>query len=352
MEYAWQLFRYRLPLRRPLSLLGTQHAHREGLLLRLEDPEGYVGWGEVAPLPGLHRESLAICRQQLATVLVSHNKPTPSTAPSVRFGVDMAQRMLQAKRTHPTLQAWVHPRALRLPVNGLLTESEGDFKEACKRLSISGFRAVKVKLGQGTVEQAIKRVEAVRTALGSKVELRVDANRAWSWKQACRFAQGVQDADIAYCEEPLQDIERLAALHELTGLPLALDETLWQCPQWLTSSFPGLRALIVKPTVCGPWEASLRWMDYAQRHGLKVVFSSAFESGLGLLGIAVSALVDSPSLTPCGFDTYHWLAEDILTEPLQLKDGNLYLPQHWPKVLNGRLESIIEGKKAVSFASL
>lgn len=345
MDYSWQLFHYQLPMNRPLVLIGGQHRQREGLLLRLEDVVGNVGWGEIAPLPGLHRESLATCHEQLLAVLSHKPLPQrlPSLAPTVQFGLDMAQRMLQAQRDHSTPQDFIRPHVPKLPVNGLVTHDEHDIATACKRLRASGFRAVKIKVGQGVVDEAIARVRAARHHLGPGVELRIDANRAWSWEHACRFAQATQDVAIAYCEEPLHNSEHVTALNQATGLPLALDETLWQQPKWLTKPIPGLRALILKPTLLGSWETAAHWVRFAKRNRLQVVFSSTFETGLGTFWIAMMALASSAHRVPCGLDTYCRLAEDVLTEPLAFHNGHVYLPQEWPKVHTCRLDKEQEG---------
>ena len=46
MRFA--LRRYRLPLTAPLVLKGVRHDAREGVLVRLEDDAGRVGWGDAA----------------------------------------------------------------------------------------------------------------------------------------------------------------------------------------------------------------------------------------------------------------------------------------------------------------
>ena len=55
---GFDLYRYSLPLRRPLTLKGVTLQRREGLLLRLSGDDGSEGWGETAPLPGFSEESL------------------------------------------------------------------------------------------------------------------------------------------------------------------------------------------------------------------------------------------------------------------------------------------------------
>ena len=59
----FDLFQYRLPLVAALKLKGALLLERKGLLVRLANPTGAVGWGEVSPLPGFSRESLEEARQ-------------------------------------------------------------------------------------------------------------------------------------------------------------------------------------------------------------------------------------------------------------------------------------------------
>ena len=77
---------YSLPLARPLTTAAGAAAERRGLLLRLTlaGPGGALahGVGEVAPLPGLHAESLEAAEAQLAALatLLSGGVRLPLTA--------------------------------------------------------------------------------------------------------------------------------------------------------------------------------------------------------------------------------------------------------------------------------
>ena len=54
------VFRYELPLARPLVLRTCICTSRSGLLLRFEDGDGAFAFGEAAPLPGFSREHLEL----------------------------------------------------------------------------------------------------------------------------------------------------------------------------------------------------------------------------------------------------------------------------------------------------
>ena len=63
---------------------------------------------------------------------------------------------------------------------------------------------MKLKVGCNAASRDIKRVEAVRNAVGGDFILACDANRAWTVDQALEFARSVADLDLACLEEPVR----------------------------------------------------------------------------------------------------------------------------------------------------
>ena len=67
MVYLFEFKRYCQPLQLPLRTAHGVWAKREGLIIRLEDESGAVGYGEIAPIPWFGSETLAeaeeICRK-------------------------------------------------------------------------------------------------------------------------------------------------------------------------------------------------------------------------------------------------------------------------------------------------
>src|SRR5918992_375404 len=136
----FDLYRYRLPLSGPLTLGGSTHFHREGLLLKLSGDDGSEGWGETAPLPGFSAESQGEAATQLRRRAGSmmgcevtddwvdpyrgSSRELDRVAPSVRFGLELAVWNLYAASSGSTLPEMVTaaPRPV-VPVNGLLAGS-------------------------------------------------------------------------------------------------------------------------------------------------------------------------------------------------------------------------------------
>jgi O-succinylbenzoate synthase len=236
---------------------------REGLVLQTD-----VGWGEIAPLPGVSRETFD---DALAEVKLLWPDMSRATLPSVRFGYASAQKPLSS---------------FRKPFGAFLTPH-------------SGCTTLKLKLGHLSIPEAISLVKQYKDTY----RLRLDGNRMWSLEQALAFARAFKPTDFEYLEEPLATYEEMAHFVNETGFPLAVED-----PAWI--DLPSLKAVVVKPTVWGH-------LPKLPPH-LQLILSPSYESGLGLIHIA---LLSQNSL-PVGLDTYRMLKDDILTHPIRAADGH------------------------------
>jgi L-alanine-DL-glutamate epimerase-like enolase superfamily enzyme len=88
-----------------------------------------------------------------------------------------------------------------------------------------GFRALKIKVGLD-LNDDIRRVAAIREAVGPRVELRVDANQGYSVDQAVKFAESMKGLDVAVIEQPVKadDIEGLREVKTRSPVPIMADE--------------------------------------------------------------------------------------------------------------------------------
>ena len=73
----WELYKYSLPLKNPLRMLGHTIKVRKGLILRLFDQEGSFGEGEISPMPLMHLESLSLEEAQLKKFLTKLFQQNP-----------------------------------------------------------------------------------------------------------------------------------------------------------------------------------------------------------------------------------------------------------------------------------
>lgn len=259
-----RLYQYKLPL-----LNGSV---RQGLIVQVDN-----GFGDIAPLPGFSRETFDEAKEEALRLLPLLPNATPSL-PSVRFGFDCAMHPLSSP--------------FHLPINAL-----NDHR--------SGFKALKLKLGHLSLADALKRLKETPKHL----ELRLDFNRQWPLEKLLAFASHFAPDDFAYLEEPCANFQDLLSFSKLTGFPIAVDESIPSISYW---EIPTLKALIVKPTILGSVPTA--------PPGVELIFSSAYESGIGILHLARLSTQYNPH-RPHGLDPYSHLLEDLLADRPQIANG-------------------------------
>ncbi|HEY4178864.1 MAG TPA: enolase C-terminal domain-like protein [Kofleriaceae bacterium] len=90
-----------------------------------------------------------------------------------------------------------------------------------------GFRAVKIKVGFG-IDEDIENIAAVRQVFGPDGELRVDANRAWTFDEAVAVMERARELGVTAVEDPVKgdDPAELRRLREKHGVRVILDESI------------------------------------------------------------------------------------------------------------------------------
>jgi o-succinylbenzoate synthase len=283
---------------------------RRGLVVGIRDMDGRMRYGEAAPLEGLHT-GFEQTRQQLLDHLIGGKDPGYLSA-ICRCALEMA-RAKEQQGGAIRVNALIGPSS---------TEQEID--------AASGFGTVKIKVGRGPLDEDIARIRKLRRRLGPGIAFRLDANRAWSPEQTLRFHREIGDPRLDYIEEPLRDPSRLGRLR---GIPIALDESLAENSSLI--GLPGLRAIVLKPTVSGGIGGTMSTMRDAASRGIKAVVSSTFESSIGLAALGRLAL-KAPG-TVHGLGTAAWLAGDLLAPPLLPVGERLEIPP--ADAIEGRLIS-------------
>ncbi len=91
-----------------------------------------------------------------------------------------------------------------------------------------GFNAVKIKVGQPTLEEDVERVRAVREFIGPEMTFMVDANYALTESEAIDAAEAFKPYNILWFEEPIipDNYKGYGRIADTTGMPLAMGENL------------------------------------------------------------------------------------------------------------------------------
>jgi len=341
----WKLYRYKLPFVQPVKMLGKTLAFREGMVLQIQDNQQTFGEGEIAPLEGVHQESLEQTEKTLLRVLEGKEEHNVEF-PSIRFGLEMAWNIYLSKIQHQNPTSKINSF---LPINALMTSDVENIEAFVQQQRKLGYKAIKMKIGVKPIQEEINRVLNLTHHLDDQLTLRLDANRAWTMDEALTFAQAIDHVSIEYCEEPLKKINQLKSFSEKTAMPIALDETVYETesPEFLPSA--KIKALVLKPSRLGGWKSCKKWVNWALENKLQVTFSSCLESGLGLNWVAFMNASMLAKPTPAGLDTFKMFQTDLINPAFQVTNGIHSLPNEWPQFLYHNVENIGSGKLNTDF---
>lgn len=108
-----------------------------------------------------------------------------------------------------------------------LSQSIDDCVNEAQSFIDAGFRSMKIRLGSRNMIDDVKRVAAVREAIGSDIELLADANQALTPKQAIKLGRLLEPYELGWFEEPViyNDLKGNAEVRNALDTPIAGGET-------------------------------------------------------------------------------------------------------------------------------
>lgn len=279
---------------------GAYNEHRMILVTMTED-DGRFGLGECAPLPDLSCDAHAYDRLGDVAKLIDEAVKSDNYVdvlrpyPALLFALESAMYDISHS---PTLYDTPFARGeVGIPTNGLVWMAPyDDMLEQVKAKLKAGFRCIKLKIGAIEWEEEIKLISFIRSRFGKdKLELRVDANGAFSPENAKSKLEELAKYDIHSIEQPIRQgqWEAMAELCRKSPLPIALDEELIgvndleEKKRLLDTIKP--QYIVIKPTLHGGMAGSLEWVKEAQTRGIGSWMTSALESNVGLRNVALLA---------------------------------------------------------------
>ena len=161
-----------------------------------------------------------------------------------------------------------------------------------------GFRAIKMKIGLGDPALDLRRVKAVREAIGPGVKLAVDANHCFTVPQAIQLGRAMEPLDLLWFEEPIspEDHDGYAQVTQALDMAIAGGEN--DFTRWGFRDIIAKKAMdIVQPDVCaaGGISEMRKIATLASAFGVECV-PHAWGSAIGLAATIqfLAALPDQP----------------------------------------------------------
>ena len=117
---------------------------------------------------------------------------------------------------------------------GWIHIEDGELVEEALRAKERGFGGTKIKIGKPHVSDDVRRLAAVRDAVGPAWEIMTDANQGFSLNEAIRRARAYEELDVAWFEEPIHadDVHAHQQLAASTSVPIAVGESLYSISQF------------------------------------------------------------------------------------------------------------------------
>jgi L-alanine-DL-glutamate epimerase-like enolase superfamily enzyme len=334
-----------------LSIVSSLGAHRVSpyVIVTVRDDAGNIGFGEATVMHLWSGETqdgaIAAINKVLAPVIIGRDPRDVAAAaaamdkalidnPFAKAAIEMALLDLVGKSLDVPAVALLG--GARRPGAIPLKFSIGAFSPAAaanvaKSMAEKGFRAVKVKVGID-VEADVKRVAAIRSAMGESFPIGADANGGWNERQTIEALPHLERLGVNFLEQPLPRAEfrATARIRKRTSIPIMLDEGVFTAHHAIEavrteacdiiSIYPGKNAGILR---------SMQIAQIADAAGLECVIGSNLEWDLATAAMLHTASAIPNLSTAVNHDiigpVYH--ERSIAVEGIRYKEGCAVLPE-------------------------
>ncbi|MGQ1945315.1 o-succinylbenzoate synthase [Ornithobacterium rhinotracheale] len=261
--------------------------------------EGFTAMGECNLFEGLSADDVPEYEQVLTQVCqeITEQKTFDwekyRKFPSIQFGVEQAMLSLKHRKQEFLFNNAFSRAEKGIQINGLIWMGSVEFmQEQIKEKLAQGFSCIKIKIGTNWQEEKAILKQLRQQFSAEDLELRVDANGAFSFEQAQEVLQDLAELKIHSIEQPIKagNWEQMAKLCQITPTPIALDEELIgvfdfeQKADLLQKIKP--QYIILKPALVGGFQGSREWVQLAEQQNIAWWITSALESNVGLNAIA------------------------------------------------------------------
>ncbi|MFD1252578.1 Mandelate racemase [Devosia equisanguinis] len=222
---------------------------QETPIVRLTDADGVVGTGYSYTIGTGGHSVMALLERTLAPAIIgrdadeieaiwrdllflTHATTVGAITAIAMAAVDTALWDLRCRKLGLPLHKLAGGAQKAIPLytteGGWLHLDEAALVEDALKAKADGFGGCKLKVGR-PIHEDVKRIAAVREAVGPGFEIFTDANQAFNLDQAIRRSRAYEPLDIGWLEEPLpaDDMSGHIRLSQHTSLPIAVGESVY-----------------------------------------------------------------------------------------------------------------------------
>ena len=294
-----------------------------------------VGVGECSVINGLSVDDPSKIESKLDWICLNINT-VPSLLfkelidfPAIAFGLEMALKAVDSVKENVLFPSTFTNGKNSIPINGLVWMGDIDFMKSQVDLKLSeGYRCLKLKIGALDFDKEYSLLKSIRDKYSSsELEIRLDANGAYSYKESLRILNKLSELNIHSIEQPIKagQIKQMSELCISSPIPIALDEELIGINsiedkiKLIEEIKP--QYIIIKPSLIGGFKSSQEWINILP-NSTKYWVTSALESNVGLSAISQWVYTLNCSL-PQGLGTGSLFSNNF-SSPLSIKNAKLH----------------------------
>lgn len=304
-------------------------------IVRLATDENLVGWGEfnVNFLEGLGSGRLQanaaewlVGRDPLNVAEFHRTCPLETR---LKSGVEMAMWDLRGKAAGQSvavlLGGVIRPEVELAACMGIQSYERAG--EMAAYYVEQGYSTLKTKAG-ADIEEDLAMVRGVRDAVGDRIKLRIDPNRAYSVEQAAELARRLEEYNLEYLEQPImaEPLADAAWLRRQSRTPIALNESVtdpasvWEILRAAAAAF----ILPDTPQAGGIWPC-VKIGHVCEAAGVPCIMHCGHDLGPKTAAM-VHVAAACPAYSLANDSTYYGLVEDVCVEPLPIVRGKIAVP--------------------------
>ena len=295
----------RVPLKRPFRHASAERTESENIVIACELADGTVGWGEGVPRSYVTGETPEGCLAQLAASRLGDqltgdcanwsevvalcerfelaemaDNPRGCYGNALRCAVELSVLDAFGRLFGEPISRIVE----HVPIARVIRQQSGQVRysttidaesndrlwRSALKMRLYGFRQCKVKVGVAGQSDA-DRLRIIRRWLGSRVDIRVDANEAWPVERLTERIEAIRPFNVSCIEQPCphEQLAELAQVRPKLGMPIMLDESLTSCADAKRAIALGACDLFnIRLSKCGGFLRSLELAAIAQQNGL------------------------------------------------------------------------------------
>ena len=297
-----RLGRISVPLRTPFKTALRSVSSVEDVIVEIHTDCGAVGYGEAPPTGAItgdttgaiigaiqdHIAKTIIGRDvdELEPLLQSVQKCIVGNS-SAKAAVDMALWDLYGQLYNIPVYKLLGGGRKQIVTDITISVNDPDTMVSDSLKAVArGYDCLKMKVGVNP-ELDVARLSAVRNAVGKDIVIRIDANQAWTPKQAVRILNNMQDRglDIEFVEQPVKalDFDGMKYVTERSYVPVLADESVFSPADALKIMQMGAADMVnIKLMKCAGITNALKIASAAEVYGVECMIGCMLEAKISV----------------------------------------------------------------------